>query len=354
MLKHSSYAHLGRLLLTSMLLVALSTLAVAQLRYTVNRPILRTTQTYVQPAPPSNVQDDTVPDGAVQDDKMPEVVFTPQHSVPISWETDFEYAKRTAELSARCLLIYLYADHDQDIPLDFANLPIIPACRNFETVVLDDTFVRAGLDWFVPLKLPMDALITDEDGIEQSIYTLPGFEHMLGYPGLVVMDFARRDMPYYGEVVGILPFLHGDSPNAKQTDVFLNLPPGTLTQRTLTYAVRIHPDKPLSSDGIPAPIVVQLSTEHAVFQAERGILGHHNFGVRSYQAKAVLGGGMPSEICAQSRPGLGLFEGAISCMRAWRNSSAHWVIARKYHTYYGYDMTLGRNGAWYAVGFFIH
>jgi hypothetical protein len=98
---------------------------------------------------------------------------------------------------------------------------------------------------------------------------------------------------------------------------------------------------------------MQVATDHALYQAERRSLGHQNFGGRSRNVIDVLGGGMPSEICAQSWSNESMFEGAIGCMRAWRNSSAHWSIARKHHRYYGYDMAQSKNGAWYAVGFFI-
>ena len=36
--------------------------------------------------------------------------------------------------------------------------------------------------------------------------------------------------------------------------VILDLPPGTLTQRTLIYAVRTHPERPASADGQPCLI----------------------------------------------------------------------------------------------------
>jgi hypothetical protein len=310
-------------------LTVISTFSAAQERYTSERPQTTTFREY-----------------------LPEE-HVPNHIVPIDWETDYEYAMMTAEMSSRCLLIYLCADSDSVIPETLASFPIDAACRTFDTVVLDDDFVRSGLDWYILLKLPMDAVITDEEGLEQSIYSLPGFEHMLEHPGLVVIDFARRDTPYYKDVVGILPFLRGDCPTAKQSETFLNLPPGTLTQRTLTYAVRIHRDRPLSSDGEPLPIVVREAAVHALYQAERGVLTHQNFSARSNRVKEVLGDGSPSEICAQSQRGVSLFEGAITCMKLWRHSSAHWSIARRDHTYYGYDMALGKNGSWYAVGFFI-
>ena len=322
----------SRFFLILLFFVTMSMFAPAQQRYTVNRPVT---------APPPTLKEN-----------LPE--YVPQRTISIPWETNYEYAMRSAKYSTRFLLIYLYADSDQDIPEALASMPVIPACREFETIVLDDGFVRSGLDKYVLLKLPMDAEITDEDGMKKPLYSLPGFEHMADHPGLVVIDFAHRDAPYYGEVVGILPFMRGECPTTSQTETFLNLPPGTLTQRTLTYAVRIHPDQPLSSDGEPLPIVVQEATAHALYQAERGVLGHQNYGERCYRVKEVLGGGSPSEICAQSLSGLSLYEGAIASMRLWRHSGAHWSICRKSQTYYGYDMARGKNGCWYAVGFFIN
>ena len=324
----------SRFFLTLLVFACAMPFATAQEHYTANRPV-------------------TVPIATPAQDDWAD--HTPQHTAPLYWETDYEFAVETARQASRCLLIYLCADGESDIPAEVAALPVVSACRKFDTVVLDDCFVRSGLCRYVLLKLPIDAKITGEDGTKTSVYSLPGFEHMIGHPGLIVIDFAHRNKSHYGEVVGILPFLQGVCPAAEHTETFLELPPGTLTQRTLTYAVRIHPDRPLSADGEPAPAVMQGATSHALFQAERGVLGHHNFSSRSYKVKEALGeGGSPAEICAQSQSGLGLFEGAISSMRAWRYSSAHWSIAKKYHRYYGYDMVRGKNGAWYAVGFFIN
>jgi len=312
----------------------ISVFAAAQVQYTVNRPVM-------VPIAPEPITDDWSE-------------HIPIHTAPIYWETEYEYAMATAKTASRRLLIYLYANEESEIPEALAALPIVSACRKFDTVILDDTFVRSELCRYLLLRLPMDTTITDADGSETTIYAQLGFEHMLGHPGLVVVDFEDRNKPYYGEVVGILPFLQGETPTTEQTEAFLGLPSGTLTQRTLIYAVRIHRDRPQSTNGEPAPIVMQMATEHALFQAERGILNHQNFGNRSYRAKEILGPGTPAEICAQSQSGLSLFEGAIACMRAWRHSPAHWSIAKRSHRYYGYDMVRGKNGAWYAVGFFIN
>ena len=319
------------IIFTLLFCAALSVHSVAQERYTVDRPV---TTPFKETSPE----------------------FIPRHTATIHWETNYEDAIRTAKTSSQRLLIYLYANGNTELPEALIPLPVVSVCKEFDTVILDDDVVRTGLSAYLLLKLPIDAKVPGEDGVEMPIYSLPGFEHMLGHPGLVVIDFSSRDMPYYGEVVGILPFLRGgqECPSANHVDTFLSLPPGTLTQRTLTYAVRIHPDKPLSSEGEPIPVVMQTATDHALFQAERGVIGHHNFSTRSSKVREVLGDGSPSEICAQCRSGENLFEGAIACMRLWRTSSAHWSIARKSHTYYGYDMARSdRNGCWYGVGFFI-
>lgn len=326
----------GLIFLALLLFAGFSAFGVAQTRYTANRPMSTPMPTPAAPTVADELAD-----------------YTPTHTTPVHWETNYAHAVKTAKESSRCLLIYLYADNSTTIPEELAALPVITACQKFDTIILDDGAVRTALNRYVLLKLPIDAVVTSEDGTVVPISSLPGFEHIIGHPGLIAIDFENKEEPYYGELVGILPFLQGISATTEQTETFLNLPPGTLTQRTLTYAVRIHPDKPLSTEGIPAPIMLQLTTEHALYQAERNVLTHQNFGVRSGQAQEELGSGTPAEICAQSQSGLGLFEGAIACMRAWRYSSAHWSIAKRTHRYYGYDMALGKNGAWYGVGFFI-
>ena len=335
---------LGRFFLVLLILTGTSIFAAAQQRYTVARPITTSAVPFQG--------EEAEKEGEKEEVKTPR--FVPQNTAPIRWETDYQYAMKTAERSTLYLLIYLYADDKSELPEVLADVPVVSGCREFSTVVLDDDFVRAGLAKYVALKLPMDAKVIGEEGVAVPIYSLPGFEHMLELPGLVVIDFAHRDTPHYGEVVGILPFLRGESPTPEQTETFLNLPPGTLTQRTLTYAVRIHPDRPLSGDGVALPIVMKAATDHATYQAERGILGHFNFGTRSNRVREALGGGSPSEICAQTRNDESLFEAALSCMRLWRHSSGHWSIAKKSQRYFGYDMVRSKNGSWYGVGFFIN
>lgn len=294
----------------------------------------------------------------------------------IAWYNDYATAVQAARDASKNLLIYFVAETDSPKLLNeteerfvaYGNgtirqlaytstsmqqpLPIATACRAFERNSLADEDVLACLDQYVLLKWPHEARTTDAAGRSVVLLESPEFEEMQGLPGLAVVDFEHQGEPYYGRPTGILPFVRAQAPTPDQTLTFLTLPPGTLTQRTLIYAVRIHPERPLSAQGSPEPVLLKEAGDHAAYQSKIGVLGHQNFGARTARIASMLGVGA-AEICAQSWAGEGLFEGAISCVRSWRTSPPHWRNVRAGNRYYGYDMVRGRNNIWYATGLVV-
>ncbi|MGL4594708.1 MAG: hypothetical protein ACRCUY_08275 [Thermoguttaceae bacterium] len=301
------------------------------------------------------------------------------------WETDYETALALAQSSSKNLLIYFHAENDSPSllneseekfvpinnnstgtngpntirqvvylpPSEQRSTPIAVACRQFEKESLANRDIQTELQNYVLLRLSHNATILDENGEEISIFDLPRFSEMVSLPGLAILDFTHHEESYYGEIVGILPFLRGKPPKQNETLTFLTLPAGTLTQRTLIYAVRIHPERPRSADGDAHPVLLGATQEHSAYQAKTGVLGHQNFGARGQRVASQVGISSPSEVCAQSWSGEHLLEAAIGCVRAWRGSSAHWTAVRAPHKCYGYDMVRGRNGTWYATGIFL-
>jgi hypothetical protein len=131
------------------------------------------------------------------------------------------------------------------------------------------------------------------------------------------------------------------------------LPEGSLTQRTLILAVRIHPDDPASTEGVFLTSLAKETESHSQYQARINRQGHHNWESRFHRISARLpGGDAAKEVCAESWPGMGLIAAAIDCVHSWRQSSGHWSAVRGRHAYYGYDMKRGSNGIWYATGIF--
>jgi hypothetical protein len=212
--------------------------------------------------------------------------------------------------------------------------------------------VAERLACFVRAKLPADARIQAEEG-EIVLLEHAAFAEMSGRPGLAILDFAHRDAPFYGHVVSAFPLLEGRPYTADEVAVILDLPPGTRTQRTLIYAVRIHPDAPASTKGAFHPYLAEEARMHAEHQARIRRQGHHNWERRFQRINAKLPEGLlATEVCAESWPGQNLLEAAIECVRCWRLSSGHWDAVRGEHPWYGYDMKRGSNGVWYATGIF--
>jgi hypothetical protein len=280
------------------------------------------------------------------------------------WFDDFEKAMEIARASEQNLLIYFSANSDDDFApvADSESKPVRGRgqtgslsfiCKEFERNVFETDEVTNAMSQFVVLKLPKNAKTLTAAGAEVSVLDLPMFKEMVGHPGLAIVDFESYDAEYYGEVVGVLPFINFTSPNQSQTITFLTIPSGTLTQRTLTYAVKIHSDRPLSADGEVDQTLLTEATAHAAYQAKNRVLGHQNFNARSSRVRSVLGVGI-SEVCAQSGLYNGHFEAALACVRGWRGSPAHWKYVRAKQKCYAYDMVQSANGLWYATGLFAN
>lgn len=260
--------------------------------------------------------------------------------LPLNWYEDYATAYWAAYHQGRMLFI-LFADPEET-----------SLGRQFETQILTDPTVREKLQEYVLVKLPRTAQVI-QGGQPVVLLKDPAFSEMLGMEGVAIVDLVHRDQKQYGTVVSVFPFLEGKIYTVEQTNVILTLPPGTLTQRTLIYAVRTHPEQPASTNGQLDPLLVQEAESHAAYQARIQLQGHHHWETRFQRISSRLPGGLwAQEVCAESWPGQNLLEAAIECVRCWRLSAGHWSAVRAAHPRYGYDMKKGDNGVWYATGIF--
>lgn len=258
----------------------------------------------------------------------------------LSWYTSYAEAATAARKQGRMMLIL------------FRRPGRCPLSERFEAEVLGEPAIRTRLASFVRLKLPLDATLT-VDGHEVELIKQDQFAEMLELPGLAVVDFEHKQAKYYGQVVSVFPFLGERLYTVDEVREILELPPGTLTQRTLIYAVRTHPEQPASARGELHPVLLEEAESHAEYQARIGLQGHHFWESRFHRISARLPGGLwASEVCAESWPGQHLLESAIECVRCWRLSPGHWEAVRTKHPFFGYDMKRGTNGVWYATGIF--
>ena len=260
----------------------------------------------------------------------------------IAWQTDYNESVKIAKERGKMMFVFFYEPEGDGLD------------DLFESTVLSQPAIAERLKGFVCTKLPLQTKITIRGEEEEEVLLKhPAFEEMLGKPGMAILDFSRSDTKLDGAVVSTFPITKKLQYTPKQTAIILDLPPGTLTQRTLIYAVRIHPDKPASTNGQVDQILMTEAERHSKYQARIRRQGHHYWGSRFHRINTRLPGGLTArEVCAESWPGESLVEAAIECVRCWRFSSGHWSAVRTRHRIYGYDMKRGRNRIWYATGIF--
>jgi hypothetical protein len=248
-----------------------------------------------------------------------------------------------AELGRKMLLVYFYAAEPTKNQ------------RRFESEALADRDVQAQLaKEYVAVRLPTDYEVSI-GGERSKLLDHSAFGELANRPGAAVIDFAHRDEDYHGYVVSLLPLTDGKyyrfSPGHLKTA--LELPAGTLTQRTMIFAVRIHPERPASTFGRADRVLFDEALEHSRLQARIRRQGHHNWSQRFQRIAQLLGSGLrPKEVVAESWPGEGLVDAAVDCVDSWRQSSGHWGAVRATQVRYGYDIKKGENGIWYATGIF--
>lgn len=264
--------------------------------------------------------------------------------IDLHWHTDYMKARNVADMQEKMLLIFFHKGESNE------------SLTKFDHEVLSKHSIREQLsNNFVLLRQNLDATthFSSEPTTDAVVLDHSAFNELKGSPGLAIVDLKNVGADHYHHVVSAFPFEQGQHYDERRVDVILNLPAGTLTQRTLIYAVRIHPESPQSTNGEIHPALLKSATWHSQHMADIHVQGHHRWESRFHALAGQIPAGLtPSEVAAESWPGETLVEAAIECVDSWRHSSGHWRGVVGDHPIYGYDMKLGSNGIWYATGIF--
>ena len=264
----------------------------------------------------------------------------PKKAAAVEWLTDYSDAVRAAKEQRKMLLIL------------FSNPQAPERATQYKEDVLQHAELRPVLSDYVLLELSTDATVETATGDCTLLETGP-LSEMLGLDGMALADYRDPEAEYYETVVSVFPFLQGQIYDLAKTRIILNLPPGYLTQRTLIYAVRIHPEGPKSTQGRFLSNLGHEARWHSRLMARLRRSGHHQWETRFHRINGQIPRGLTAtEVAAESWPGQRLLAAAIECVRCWRLSSGHWRAVRAAHPCYGYDMKKGSNGVWYATGIF--
>lgn len=257
----------------------------------------------------------------------------------LAWHTDYDSAASRAIREKKDLVVYFRADDRLD-------------------AVLREPEVREQLSNYVCLQVLASY---EYDG--KRLLDHPALEEMMGKPGLVVASYRDPGASHYQQVISAHPLVKSryrwvPDYGIEEIKIILNLPPGTLTQRSMIYAVRVHPERPQSVFAMCHPAFLAHAERHSLVQANALRQHHADLIAASARLQQETGRGLGGacEVVAQSwgkvLGGENVLEAALSCVDAWRQSPGHWSAVAGAHGYFGYDIARGSNGTWYATGIF--
>jgi hypothetical protein len=257
-----------------------------------------------------------------------------------SWATDYDQAIETALKDKKDLVILFQKNGELD-----------DVVRNAE--------VQKRLANFICLKLPVNYKYNDKPLLEYA-----ALEDMMGKPGLAIISYHDSKLPTHGYVISAHPLVGSRYQwvpryGAEEVKLILSLPAyASLSQRSMIYAVSVHPERPQSVLAEAHPAFLKHAEAHSQQQAASQRQHHANLGAAMGWLQGQVGAGMggASEVVAESWGrfvgGENVLEAAFSCLDAWRGSPGHWGSVSRPHRYYGYDLARGANGTWYATGIF--
>lgn len=267
----------------------------------------------------------------------------------LNWHTDYAAACEESKAEKKMLLV------------NFVPCESTSAQRNLEKFMHEHEGVRAELGNYVLVRV----FDNDRSGAfnlgllrrpRGRLINEPAFKYLGGKPGVAIVDFKNTKQPFYGQVVTALPFTSGKYYRWTNSYLLsaLKLPAGTVTQRTMVWAVRIHPEHPRSTNGKMHPALAAGATKQSAYQASVGVQGHQNWETRVHHLVSQTHAGGASEVVAESWENQGMIDSCIDCVLSWRHSPGHWGAVSGTHKYYGYDIRKGSNGIWYGTGIFAN
>lgn len=261
----------------------------------------------------------------------------------LDWHTDYSDAYRQAR-SEKKMLFLLFRNEQEPRIADIYEHDIL-AHTDLHEPLADVVRVVLPLDAQRPFRLP------ERPGL--TLLSHESFRYMYGRQGIAMIDLTNPDSDLNGMVVSCHPFHPGKHYTVRGTKIVLGLPAGTVTQRALIYAVRLHPAAPVSTvDGRCHGYLCQQAREGSRLMAQYGSVGHHDWGTR-YGQVAANTGRSASEVAAMSgNPSL--VDAAIELVDQWYWSPSHWSIMSAPAHIFGYDMVRGPYGGWYGTGIFAN
>ena len=203
-------------------------------------------------------------------------------------------------------------------------------------------YLLVTLDYFYPVKADQRHVLCRLYGDK----ALSGHESLKDMQGAGVFVVDLTGGKNHTKVVSLLPLKHCSEAGVRE---LLRLPEGTLTQRTLIWAVRTHRERPQSTECTPGPELMAHAERHSRAMCEKWNPQRNQYGMQFHNLPRGIA---TSEIVAESWTwNRNVVDAALDLVKSWRGSPGHWHRLSSRHSRFGVDMK--DNGQrWFGTGVF--
>lgn len=177
----------------------------------------------------------------------------------LTWHQDYQTAYQQATEQKRRLLVVFRDTVDPDS----INSPSVGLAGPELTPLLKD---------FVRLALPANMTIPGQEG-GTLLLEHRAFRHLNVQPGIVIVDLTDPESSWYGRVVSALPQPPSGRYSAELVRPLLELPPGTVTHRTLLLALQNANPESQFATGESEGVLNQLADRNCRFMTQYGQAG---------------------------------------------------------------------------------
>ena len=320
-----------------------------------------------------NVETEATPNSPRGDETPQDTVDVPESSPQpeslrslgtLTWHTNYVSAYQQARREQKMLFLFFRDARDPRVADAYE--------RNVLSNPENQTPLKNVVRAILPLDVPQPVVVKPvsaspnadspaADAATQPAETSPpaprrllshrSFAYLYGRMGIAMIDLQDSKSPHYGKVVSAHPFTPGQHYTTSGTQTVLGLPAGSVTQRALIYAVRMHPSQPASAFCTAHPYLLEQSRRSSQLMAQSESVGHHDWGTRSAEITSATGRS-PMEVAACGFGSSALIDAAFECVANWQGSPTHWGMMTAPATLFGYDMVQGASGNWYGTGIF--
>lgn len=271
----------------------------------------------------------------------PAVTPTPKKSVgEREWHQDYLAAYQQAIQDKR-MLVMLFRDGSN------------PDSSESRTSGFGAEELQPLLDNYVRVSLPISAIAPGGSATAPSTRLIEhrSFRHLRGQAGIAIVDLTDAQGPNYGRVVSALPLPADGRYSPEVLSNLLQLPTGSVGQRSVVLAVRTGVSGENFTSGEPNSQLAQLANRNARLMAQADQAGSYEQAERVTAIRESFGDGINiGELLFATEGTASVQEAAIQAVTKWMQSPEDRRVLTQPSFAYGIELFQSPNSQrWFAT-----